>query len=56
MKKSNRTSILFQAGLSAATSKRDVIFICTDEFQDIPLFVHNMPGPGQETLNLIKFK
>ena len=53
---SYRSSLLFQACLSAALCNREVIFICKDQFQCLPLFVHNMPKPDENLLKLIKFK
>ncbi len=51
-----RTSILFQACITATSFKREAVFICHDEFSNIPMFVHNMPKPNADSLSLIKFK
>ena len=47
---------MFQACLNAAACKREVIFICPEQFQYLPLFVHNMTVPDADILKIIKFK
>jgi hypothetical protein len=50
-----KTSLQFQACLSAVQSRRDAVYITKEKFKSLPLFVHNMPKPDMDGLNSIKF-